>query len=85
MGIPPFNIVSSVNLIMAQRLGRRLCEYCKTPVDYPDEVLLSNGFKETDLGTIQMFRPMECDKCNDGYKGRVGIYQVMPLSEKCAP
>ncbi len=82
MGIPPFNIVSSVNLIMAQRLGRRLCEYCKTPVDYPDEVLLSNGFKETDLGTIQMFRPMECDKCNDGYKGRVGIYQVMPLSEK---
>ena len=82
MGIPPFNIVSSVNLIMAQRLGRRLCEYCKTSVEYPDEVLLSNGFKETDLGTIQMFRPMGCDKCNDGYKGRVGIYQVMPLSEK---
>ena len=82
MGIPPFNIVSSVNLIMAQRLGRRLCEYCKTSVEYPEEVLLSNGFKETDLGTIQMFRPMGCDKCNDGYKGRVGIYQVMPLSEK---
>jgi type IV pilus assembly protein PilB len=82
MGIPPFNIVSSVNLIMAQRLGRRLCEYCKTSVEYPDDVLLSNGFKETDLGTIQMFRPMGCDKCNDGYKGRVGIYQVMPLSEK---
>jgi type IV pilus assembly protein PilB len=82
MGIPPFNIVSSVNLIMAQRLGRRLCEHCKEPVEYPDEVLLSNGFKESDLGTIKMFRPMGCDKCNDGYKGRVGIYQVMPLSEK---
>ena len=82
MGIPPFNIVSSVNLIMAQRLGRRLCEYCKTSVEYPDEVLLSNGFKESDLGTIKMFRPMGCDKCNEGYKGRVGIYQVMPLSEK---
>jgi type IV pilus assembly protein PilB len=82
MGIPPFNIVSSVNLIMAQRLGRRLCEHCKTSVEYPDEVLLSNGFKESDLGTIKMFRPMGCDHCNEGYKGRVGIYQVMPLSEK---
>ncbi len=82
MGIPPFNIVSSVNLIMAQRLGRRLCEHCKTAVEYPDEVLLSNGFKESDLGTIKMFRPMGCDHCNEGYKGRVGIYQVMPLSEK---
>ncbi len=82
MGIPAFNIVSSVNLIMAQRLARRLCEHCKAPVELPDKVLLENGFKESDIGTIKIFKAVGCDHCNEGYKGRVGIYQVMPISEK---
>jgi type IV pilus assembly protein PilB len=82
MGIPPFNIVSAVNLIMAQRLARRLCEGCKKRVSLPDNVLLSIGFKEEELKTLDLFGPVGCDLCTNGYKGRVGIYQVMTLSEK---
>ncbi|MDP3332040.1 MAG: type IV-A pilus assembly ATPase PilB [Methylococcaceae bacterium] len=83
MGIPPFNIVSAVNLIMAQRLARRLCEYCKTPADYPDIAFLSAGFKQEELSTLKVFKAGPgCDHCTNGYKGRVGIYQVMTLSEK---
>lgn len=83
MGIPPFNIVSAVNLIMAQRLARRLCEYCKTPADYPDVAFLSAGFKQEELSTLKVFKAGPgCDHCTNGYKGRVGIYQVMTLSEK---
>jgi type IV pilus assembly protein PilB len=82
MGIPPFNIVSAVNLIMAQRLARRLCENCKKRVTLPDNVLLSIGFKEEELKALDLFGPVGCDHCTNGYKGRVGIYQVMTLSEK---
>ena len=82
MGVAPFNIVSAVNLIMAQRLARRLCEHCKIPAVIPDSVLLSTGFKEEELKTLKIFSAVGCEHCTKGYKGRVGIYQVMTLSEK---
>ncbi|MGZ8094905.1 MAG: type IV-A pilus assembly ATPase PilB [Methylosarcina sp.] len=81
MGIPPYNIVSAINLIMAQRLARRLCEHCKAPVDLPEKILLSAGFKSEELPTLQIFGPVGCERCTNGYKGRVGIYQVMTLSD----
>ena len=82
MGIAPFNIASSVILITAQRLARRLCTNCKAPHDIPHETLLDAGFKEEDVdGTWTPYRPVGCSMCNNGYKGRVGIYQVMPISE----
>ncbi len=84
MGVAPFNIASSVILITAQRLGRRLCSQCKQPKDIPPEALLRAGFAEEDLdGTWQPYGPIGCDKCKGtGYKGRVGIYQVMPISDE---
>ena len=81
MGIPPFNIAASVLLILAQRLARRLCEYCKKPLDLPPETLLEAGFKEDDLEGLIVYGPGECENCVKGYKGRVGIYQVMPITE----
>jgi type IV pilus assembly protein PilB len=81
MGVPPYNIASSVNLIIAQRLARRLCNNCKKPVDVPKQALLEEGFKEQELDRLQLFGAVGCDQCADGYKGRVGIYQVMPVSE----
>ncbi len=83
MGIAPFNIASSVILITAQRLARRLCPACKAPADIPHETLLEAGYKEEDIdGTWVTYRPVGCPACNNGYKGRVGIYQVMPVSEE---
>ena len=84
MGVAPFNIASSVILITAQRLGRRLCPACKKPEDIPPEALLRAGFTEDDLdGTWQPFGPIGCDQCKgSGYKGRVGIYQVMPITDE---
>ncbi len=81
MGVPAFNIASAVSLIIAQRLARLLCPYCKTPVDIPKEALLEEGFKESDLNGLQLYGAVGCDQCVEGYKGRVGIYQVMPVSE----
>ncbi len=82
MGVAPFNIASSVLLITAQRLARKLCETCKKPADYPRESLLRAGFKAEDLdGNWKPYRAVGCSACNNGYKGRVGIYQVMPISE----
>jgi len=81
MGVPPFNIASSVALIIAQRLLRRLCKNCKKPIDIPREALLEQGFVTADLEGLELFGPNGCDKCNGGYKGRVGIYQVMPVTE----
>ncbi|MBC5765553.1 type IV-A pilus assembly ATPase PilB [Ramlibacter albus] len=82
MGIAPFNIASSVILITAQRLARRLCAQCKQPMDIPYETLLEAGYKEEELdGTWTPYKPVGCSACNNGYKGRVGIYQVMPISE----
>ena len=83
MGIAPFNIASSVILITAQRLARRLCPLCKTPADIPRETLIEAGFKEDDVdGSWTPYRPVGCAKCSNGYKGRVGIYQVMPITEE---
>jgi type IV pilus assembly protein PilB len=83
MGIAPFNIASSVILITAQRLTRKLCVSCKTPADIPHETLLDAGFKEEDVdGTWTPYRPVGCSMCNNGYKGRVGIYQVMPITDE---
>ena len=83
MGIAPFNIASSVILITAQRLARRLCAKCKQPADIPHENLLDAGFPETEIdGSWTPYRPVGCDACNSGYKGRVGIYEVMPITEE---
>ena len=84
MGIAPFNIASSVILITAQRLARKLCSNCKQPADIPREALLRAGFSERDLdGGWTPYRHVGCETCkNTGYKGRVGIYQVMPISEE---
>jgi type IV pilus assembly protein PilB len=83
MGIAPFNIASSVILITAQRLARRLCTVCKAPADIPHETLIEAGFKEEEVdGSWTPFRPVGCAACNNGYKGRVGIYQVMPISDQ---
>ena len=83
MGIAPFNIASSVILITAQRLARKLCPNCKTPADIPRETLLEAGFKEADVdGSWSPYRPVGCSMCSNGYKGRVGIYQVMPISDE---
>lgn len=83
MGIAPFNIASSVILITAQRLARRLCTVCKAPTEVPREALLEAGFKDRDIdGTWKPYKPVGCPSCNGGYKGRVGIYQVMPISEE---
>ena len=82
MGIAPFNIASSVILITAQRLARRLCTVCKAPADIPYENLIEAGYKAEEIdGTWTPYRPVGCSACNNGYKGRVGIYQVMPISE----
>ena len=83
MGIAPFNIASSVNLITAQRLARRLCS-CKRPADIPQEALLDAGFAQEDLdGSWRPYAPTGCELCGgQGYKGRIGIYQVMPISEE---
>jgi type IV pilus assembly protein PilB len=83
MGVAPFNIASSVMLITAQRLARRLCENCKAPGDYPREALLRAGYTESELdGKWKPYRAIGCSSCNNGYKGRVGLYQVMPISEE---
>jgi type IV pilus assembly protein PilB len=83
MGVAAFNIAASVLLITAQRLARKLCENCKAPADYPREAMLKAGFKPEDLdGNWKPFRAVGCSMCNNGYKGRVGIYQVMPITEE---
>jgi type IV pilus assembly protein PilB len=82
MGVPAYNIAGSVNLIIAQRLARRLCSNCKKPVDVPEAALLEEGFSEEEVkGGMKIYGPVGCDQCAGGYKGRVGIYQVMPISE----
>jgi type IV pilus assembly protein PilB len=82
MGVPPYNIASAVHLIMAQRLARRLCNKCKKELDIPREALLKAGFREDQLPDITIYGPVGCDSCTGGYKGRIGIYQVMPVSEE---
>ena len=85
MGIAPYNITSSVTLVIAQRLARRLCNNCKRKVDLPEHALLAEGFTEEEIKTgFTVYEAVGCDECTSGYKGRSGIYQVMPMSEEIA-
>lgn len=85
MGIAPYNITSSVTLVIAQRLARRLCSRCKVPVELPHHALVAEGFSEEEIGAgFTLYDAVGCDECTGGYKGRTGIYQVMPMSEEIA-
>src|SRR5689334_685637 len=85
MGVKPYAIATSVSLIIAQRLARRLCNNCKAAVELPPEAALKEGFTQEDVkGGLRIFGPKGCGSCTDGYKGRVGIYQVMPLTDSLA-
>ncbi|MBL8256266.1 MAG: type IV-A pilus assembly ATPase PilB [Pseudoxanthomonas mexicana] len=82
MGIAPYNITSSVTLVIAQRLARRLCSKCKRPMDIPPNALIAEGFSEAEVQAgFTVYEAVGCDECTSGYKGRTGIYQVMPMSE----
>jgi type IV pilus assembly protein PilB len=85
MGVKPYAIATSVSLIIAQRLARRLCPNCKQPLDIPKEALLKEGFQEADVAAgLRIYVPKGCPSCTDGYKGRIGIYQVLPVTESIA-
>ena len=85
MGVPAFNIATSVSLIIAQRLARRLCSKCKQPVDIPKETLLEEGFSEASIEAgLTVYGPVGCNSCNGGYKGRVGIYELLSMTSEIA-
>ena len=85
MGIAPYNITSSVTLVIAQRLARRLCSKCKRPMDLPPHALLAEGFTQAEIDTgFTVYEAVGCEDCTEGYKGRSGIYQVMPMSDEIA-
>ncbi|HZF98211.1 MAG TPA: ATPase, T2SS/T4P/T4SS family, partial [Pseudoxanthomonas sp.] len=85
MGIAPYNITSSVTLVIAQRLARRLCNRCKRAVELPSHALLAEGFTQAEIDQgFTVYEPGGCDECTEGYKGRTGIYQVMPMSDEIA-
>jgi type IV pilus assembly protein PilB len=82
MGVKPYAIATSVSLIIAQRLARKLCSNCKQPIDIPEEALRKEGFNDADIATgVRVYKAVGCGQCTDGYKGRVGIYQVMPVTD----
>jgi type IV pilus assembly protein PilB len=85
MGVPAFNIASSVTLIMAQRLARKLCDHCKAPEVVPEAELLELGFTQQQLAAgLRLFKPVGCKECSGGYRGRVGIYEIMLMSDNIA-
>ncbi|KDC54893.1 type IV-A pilus assembly ATPase PilB [Pseudoalteromonas sp. S3431] len=84
MGVPAYNVASSISLIIAQRLARRLCPKCKTPEILPNEELTRQGFSEQQISEMTLYAPKGCDNCTDGYKGRVGIYEVMQITPEIA-
>ncbi|MEO3864299.1 type IV-A pilus assembly ATPase PilB [Rheinheimera fenheensis] len=84
MGVPSYNVASSVSLIIAQRLARRLCSHCKQPEVLPEAELLKQGYTPQQLPGLKLFKPIGCEHCTNGYKGRVGIYEVMPVSGRMA-
>ncbi len=84
MGVPAYNVASSVSLIIAQRLARRLCHHCKAQELLPEAELLRQGFQPAQLAGLKLFKPIGCDYCTGGYKGRVGIYEVMPITAAIA-
>ncbi len=81
MGIPSYNLATSISLVIAQRLARRLCDSCKEKIEIPESALLEAGFTKEELPELEIFGPKGCDKCREGYKGRVGIYELMPISK----
>ena len=82
MGVPPFNIASAVTLIIAQRLARKLCSNCKVEEDIPRKALEEEGFTQQQIEEgVTVFKAVGCDNCTGGYKGRLGVYQVMPISD----
>ena len=82
MGVPSYNVAAALNLVMAQRLARRLCNHCKKPIELPRQTLLREGFTEQELDAgLTVYDAVGCDRCTDGYKGRIGIYQVMTISD----
>jgi type IV pilus assembly protein PilB len=82
MGVPPYAVATTINIIVAQRLARRLCNHCKKPVTLPHDVLLTEGFTEAQLqAEFPVYEPVGCELCNEGYRGRVGLYQVMPITD----
>jgi type IV pilus assembly protein PilB len=84
MGVPSYNVASSVSIIIAQRLARRLCSQCKTEEQLPRNELIEQGFPENQLEQFSLYKPVGCQQCTGGYKGRVGIYEVIKISEKTA-
>jgi type IV pilus assembly protein PilB len=83
MGVKPYAIASTISLIIAQRLARRLCNNCKQPKDIPGEALLREGFTQEEIDEgLKIYAPVGCNQCTDGYKGRVGVYQVVKVSEE---
>jgi type IV pilus assembly protein PilB len=84
MGVPTFNVATTVSLIIAQRLARRLCNECKEPAELPDDVLAEEGFENIGMTKEEftIFNPVGCAKCNKGYKGRVGVYEVVRITPK---
>ena len=83
MGVAPFNITSSVTLVIAQRLARRLCPACKREAKLPEHALLAEGFDHEEIAAgLKVFEAAGCSECTEGYKGRTGIYQVMPMTEE---
>lgn len=82
MGVPAYNVASSISLIIAQRLARRLCSKCKTPEQLPREELIRQGFSEQQIQDMVLYAPKGCESCTEGYKGRVGIYEVMKITPK---
>src|SRR5690606_21857450 len=82
MGVEPFNVGSSVHLIMAQRLVRKLCQSCKRPIEIPERALVSAGFTREQIGGAQLYGPVGCGNCTDGYRGRTGVFQMLPVSEE---
>jgi type IV pilus assembly protein PilB len=84
MGVPPFNLATSVTLIIAQRLARRLCPKCKIVENVPKSALVEEGFTEEQIAKLTLYGPKGCDSCTNGYKGRLGIYEVMPVTDNIA-
>lgn len=82
MGVAPYNLASSLTIVIAQRLVRVLCNECKQKIDIPEDLLLKEGFKQDEIGTFDIYEPVGCDRCISGYKGREGIFEVMPISSE---
>ncbi|MFZ0486598.1 MAG: type IV-A pilus assembly ATPase PilB, partial [Arenicellales bacterium] len=82
MGVAPFNVASAVHLIMAQRLARKLCPSCRQEIEVPEHALLKSGFTEETINEgVTLYSPKGCEMCTDGYRGRIGIFQMMPITD----